>query len=61
MRTLKVIGVTIVMFWVFVSGPIQAFEFEDVTPEEAGFSSEKLSKRILSRVRKYVCRSWRKF
>ena len=27
-----------------VSGLIQAFEFEDVTPEEAGFSSEKLSR-----------------
>ena len=44
MRTLKAISVAIAIFFVFVSESIQAFEFEDVTPEEVGFSSEKLSK-----------------
>ena len=44
MRKLKAISVTFAIFFVFVSESIQAFEFEDVTPEEVGFSSEKLSK-----------------
>ena len=44
MKFLKGITVVVAMALGSVSGLIQAFEFEDVTPEQAGFSSEKLSK-----------------
>ena len=44
MKILKGITVVFAVILGSVSGLIQAFEFEDVTPEEAGFSSEKLSK-----------------
>ena len=44
MKILKGITVLLAMALGSASGLIQAFEFEDVTPEAAGFSSEKLSK-----------------